>query len=88
VPDPEVPAPDINFQDGFRDDQGPNDTQAEEGESDAASDPALALASPQGQRRVMGSVLGPVMGLAPNDVPDLAYLLFGPMARGTEVGLS
>jgi hypothetical protein len=28
------------------------------------------------------------MGLTPSDVPDLAVLLFGPVARGTEVGLS
>jgi hypothetical protein len=28
------------------------------------------------------------MGLAPSDVPDLAVLLFGPLARGTEVGLA
>ncbi|MDP9405496.1 MAG: MCE family protein [Actinomycetota bacterium] len=88
LPNPPTPAPDINFQDGFRDDQGPNDTQADDGGSDATSDPAVALATPQGQRQVMGAVLGPVLGVAPDDVPDLAYLLFGPMARGTEVGLS
>jgi hypothetical protein len=28
------------------------------------------------------------MGLAPSDVPDLAVLLFGPVARGTEVRLA
>ncbi|MCW2680334.1 MAG: mammalian cell entry protein [Frankiales bacterium] len=91
LPNPTVPAPDINFQDGFRDDQGPADSSSEEGGgggTDAASDPAVALSSPQGQRQVMGAVLGPVLGVAPADVPDLAFLLFGPMARGTEVGLS
>ena len=36
----------------------------------------------------MGAVLGPVLGVSADEVPDLAYLLFGPMARGTEVGLS
>ncbi len=87
LPDPPKPARDINFQDGFRDDQGPDSTQ-DDGGSDAASNPAVALATPQGQRQVMGAVLGPVLGVAPDDVPDLAYLLFGPMARGTEVGLS
>jgi virulence factor Mce-like protein len=86
LPDPKVPAPDINFQDGYRDDQGPDDSSVD-GDA-AAADPAVALASPQGQRRVMGAVLGPVLGVSPDDVPDLAYLLFGPMARGTEVGLS
>jgi virulence factor Mce-like protein len=88
LPNPNVPAPDINFQDGYRDDQGPNDSSVDDPQAAAASDPATALASPQGQRRVMGAVLGPVLGVSPDDVPDLAYLLFGPMARGTEVGLS
>ena len=40
------------------------------------------------ERAVIGSVVGPVMGIAPRDVPDLALLLFGPMARGTQVGLA
>ena len=92
LPTPPTPARDINFKDGFRDDQGPDDTSSNDddngGESEAAANPAVALASPQGQRRVMGAVLGPVLGVAPDDVPDLAFLLFGPMARGTEVGLS
>ena len=88
LPTPPVPAADINFQDGYRDEQGPNDTQSDDGQADAASNPAVALSAPLGQRRVMGAVLGPVLGVAPDDVPDLAYLLFGPMARGTEVGLS
>ena len=89
LPRPPTPAPDINFEDGFRDDQGPNDTQAPEDEGSAPqNDPAAALAGPQGQRAAMGAVIGPVLGVAADDVPDLAYLLFGPMARGTEVGLS
>jgi phospholipid/cholesterol/gamma-HCH transport system substrate-binding protein len=88
LPTPPVPAADINFQDGYRDDNGPDSTQEDGGSADASADPARALATPQGQRSVMGAVLGPVLGVAPDDVPDLAYLLFGPMARGTEVGLS
>jgi hypothetical protein len=88
LPDPETPAADINFQDGYRDELGPDTTQDGSGDSGAANDPAAALASPAGQRAVMGAVLGPVLGVSPDDVPDLAYLLFGPMARGTEVGLS
>ena len=51
------------------------------------SSPAQALAAPAAQREVMDSVLAPVLGVAPGQVPDLAYLLFGPLARGTEVGL-
>jgi phospholipid/cholesterol/gamma-HCH transport system substrate-binding protein len=89
LPDPPVPAEDINFQDGYRDELGPDTTQSDDGgHSRAAADPATALAGPQGQRFVMGAVLGPVLGVSPDEVPDLAYLLFGPVARGTEVGLS
>jgi hypothetical protein len=51
-------------------------------------DPARALAQRDAERDSIGSVVGPVMGLAPGDVPDLAVLLFGPVARGTVVGLS
>jgi hypothetical protein len=38
--DPKVPAPDINFQDGYRDDQGPDDSSVD-GDA-AAADPAVA----------------------------------------------
>ena len=54
----------------------------------AAADPARALAQRDVERATIGAAVGPVMGLAPKDVPDLAVLLFGPMARGTEVRLS
>ncbi len=88
LPDPQGQAADINFQDGYRDDGPPDSTQgAADSSAAAADDPALALGSPAGQRAVMGSVLGPVLGVPADEVPDLAYLLFGPMARGTEVGL-
>jgi phospholipid/cholesterol/gamma-HCH transport system substrate-binding protein len=91
LPNPPVPADDINFQDGFRDEGPPDSTQGNDDQAQApsaANDPAAALATPAGQRAAMGSVLGPVLGVSPDEVPDLAYLLFGPMARGTEVGLS
>jgi phospholipid/cholesterol/gamma-HCH transport system substrate-binding protein len=90
LPAPPVPAADINFQDGYFDELGPGTSQPPDGGGapTPASDPARALASPAGQRAVMGAVVGPVLGVPADEVPDLAYLLFGPMARGTEVGLS
>jgi len=36
---------------------------------------------------VLKSLLGPSLGLSPEDVPDLGVLLVGPMARGAEVSL-
>ena len=87
LPDPQGRASDINFQDGFNDGAGPDTTQREDS-SGAASDPASALAGVRAQQQVMGAVLGPVLGLPADEVPGLAFLLFGPMARGTQVGLS
>ncbi len=93
LPDPGKPAPDTNFQDGFRDD-GPPDSTAEQGSEGAsasaraASDPASALAAPDVQRSMLDAVVAPVMGVPMDEVPDLAQLLFGPVARGTVVGLS
>jgi phospholipid/cholesterol/gamma-HCH transport system substrate-binding protein len=55
----------------------------------AAMEPARALvAQRELDRAAVGAAVGPVMGLAPDDVPDLAVMLFGPVARGTEVGLA
>jgi phospholipid/cholesterol/gamma-HCH transport system substrate-binding protein len=54
----------------------------------AVAEPARALAQRDVERATVGAAVGPVMGLAPRDVPDLAVLLFGPVARGTSVGLA
>jgi hypothetical protein len=51
----------------------------------ALSDPVLALGGPD-QRTAVGVAVAPVMQLAPDDVPDIATLLFGPLARGGTIG--
>lgn len=56
--------------------------------SAAAFEPARALARRDQDRIAVNAVVGPVLGMPTADVPDLAVLLFGPMARGTQVGLS
>ena len=78
------PIGDINFLDGFRDEQSPDSTQAPEEGSGGASASTSALQS----RAVIDRVVAPVLGVRTADVPDLAHLLFGPVARGTVVGLS
>ena len=82
LPKPKVPAPDINYRDGYKD--GQSGTQA----AAIAANPALYLASPQAQREMLDSVVAPVMGVPDDRVPDIAELLFGPVARGTTVGLT
>lgn len=54
------------------------------------ADPVLALAPTTrraAERAAIGTVVGPVLGVAPHEVPDLAVLLFGPLARGTQVAV-
>jgi phospholipid/cholesterol/gamma-HCH transport system substrate-binding protein len=53
-----------------------------------AADPARALAPRDLDRAAVAAAVGPVLGVAPRDVPDLAVLLFGPVARGTTVALT
>jgi phospholipid/cholesterol/gamma-HCH transport system substrate-binding protein len=96
LPRPDTPAGDFNFLDGFRDELPRDDTgspgepQAAENEPASASSPfgPASLSSPAGQRRIINAVVAPVMGTSVDRVPDVAHLLFGPVARGTAVGLS
>jgi phospholipid/cholesterol/gamma-HCH transport system substrate-binding protein len=39
-----------------------------------------------GEQHVVDPLVAPAMGTSASDVPDVATLLFGPMARGTAVG--
>jgi len=45
------------------------------------------LAGSPGEAKLLRSVLGPLLGVSDDDVPDLGLLLMGPMARGAEVSL-
>ena len=50
-------------------------------------DVTSGLAGTAGERAVVDEVAARVMGLPAAEVPDLATLLFGPLARGAEVSL-
>jgi virulence factor Mce-like protein len=50
----------------------------------AITDPALVLGGPV-QKNAVSTAVAPVMQLEPGEVPDLATLLFGPVARGATV---
>ncbi len=47
--------------------------------------PSTGLVGSEAEQMLVGSIVGPRMGLDPQQVPDIATLLFGPVARGTEV---
>jgi phospholipid/cholesterol/gamma-HCH transport system substrate-binding protein len=82
LPSPEGQADDFNFLDGFRDDLPRSTTQREEEPDNSAPE------GPEGQRAALNAVVAPVLGVSTRDVPDVAHLLFGPVARGTVVGLA
>jgi virulence factor Mce-like protein len=64
---------------------GGGGTYAFSGLPTAFDGPSTGLVGSEGERLVVGSLVGPRMGMAPDEVPDIATLLFGPVARGTEV---
>ena len=47
--------------------------------------PSTGLVGSEAEQMLVGALVGPGMGMEPQDVPDIATLLFGPVARGTEV---
>ena len=85
LPHPKVPAPDVNYRDGYRDGQPGTTTPPPAG---VAANPALYLAGTDVQRGMLDAVVAPVLGVPYDGVPDIAELLFGPMARGATVGLA
>jgi phospholipid/cholesterol/gamma-HCH transport system substrate-binding protein len=83
MPNPPVPATDFNFRDGFRDELPRETTAAPE----AGFAPA-GFSGAESDRRIINAVVAPLLGVEADRVPDVAHLLFGPVARGTAVGLS
>jgi phospholipid/cholesterol/gamma-HCH transport system substrate-binding protein len=93
LPAPEVPDPGFDFRDGAaRSGEEPPGRQQTYGSRDGST---LArawfgdgLAGAEGDRLALNAVMAPVLGVEAERVPDVARLLFGPVARGTVVGLS
>ena len=50
-------------------------------------DPTSGFAGTAAERELLSAVAGPVLGVAPREVPGLTTLLLGPLARGTEVSV-
>lgn len=85
LPRPKIPADDINYNDGYRDGQPGTTTPPPAG---VAANPALYFAGTAVQRGILDAVAAPVLQVPSDGVPDIAELLFGPMARGATVGLT
>ncbi|MGW7007857.1 MCE family protein [Streptomyces sp. NPDC054933] len=79
LPDPRVPAPGVKLNDGTSSD----------GSSPAVPASTLSpVSATQAEQQVIGSLVAPVMGVPVDQVPSVATLLFGPMARGTAVSVA
>lgn len=76
LPHPSVPAGDASFDDGYRTSTTP---------TRAAT--SLFLDPTSRTDAALAAVTAPVLGVSVDRVPDLVTMLFGPVARGTTVGL-
>lgn len=87
LPNPKIPYPGNRFDDGTQDDSYNNSGNGR-ALSKALLDPSAKVTGTAAEKRTIGALVGPVMGERASDVPDIATLLFGPMARGTKVSVS
>lgn len=75
LPRPPVPAPGAPLDDGSK-------------KASPASGGPLGVSATRAEQRAVGSLVAPVLGVPADEVPPVATLLFGPMARGTAVSVA
>ncbi|MFJ8712434.1 MCE family protein [Streptomyces violaceus] len=75
LPHPPVPAPGAHLNDGSK------------GAGSTSGGP-LGASATRAEQRAVGSLVAPVLGVPADEVPPVATLLFGPMARGTAVSVA
>ncbi|WP_369268794.1 MCE family protein [Streptomyces sp. R11] len=75
LPSPPVPAPGARLDDGSK----------SEGSS---SDAPLGVSATRAEQQAVGSLVAPALGVPADEVPPVATLLFGPLARGTAVSVA
>ncbi|MFI9752332.1 MCE family protein [Streptomyces collinus] len=75
LPHPPVPAPGAHLDDGSE-------------KPGTASGGPLGVSATRAEQRAVGSLVAPVLGVPADEVPPVATLLFGPMARGTAVSVA
>ncbi|GAP47114.1 MCE family protein [Streptomyces azureus] len=75
LPHPPVPAPGTHLDDGSK-------------KPGSTSGGSLGVSATRAEQRAVGSLVAPVLGVPADEVPPVATLLFGPMARGTAVSVA
>ena len=78
LPNPDRPAPPLKLKDGT----------SGAGSAGASPTAGHSLSGTPAEQRLVNSLVAPVMGVPADDVPAVATLLFGPMARGTAVSVA
>ncbi|MBA2951181.1 MCE family protein [Streptomyces himalayensis] len=78
LPHPQVPAPAVKLNDGTKSRSSGGGTLPG----------GVNVSSTEAEQRAIGSLVAPVMGVPADEVPPVATLLFGPMARGTAVSVA
>lgn len=68
-----MPAPGVHLNDGSK---------------KGSSSGPVGVSATRAEQRAVGSLVAPVMGVPADQVPPVATLLFGPMARGTAVSVT
>lgn len=77
LPHPRVPAPHTKLNDGTK-----------SGSSGNGLPGGIEVSATEAEQRAVGSLVAPAMGVPVDEVPPVATLLFGPMARGTAVSVA
>lgn len=81
LPHPPMSLPVVRYKDGTEDDP------RFDGQGGSTSSPSMGTAGTQEERSLFDDLLGPMLGVSSSSVPDIADLLWGPMARGAAVNL-
>ncbi|NGO07495.1 MCE family protein [Streptomyces sp. HC44] len=76
LPHPRVPAPPRKLNDGTS------------SGSSSGLPGGIDVSATEAEQRAVGSLVAPVLGVPADEVPPVATLLFGPMARGTAVSVA
>lgn len=75
LPGPPVPAPGAHLDDGSK-------------SGGSSSGRPLDVSATRAEQRAVGSLVAPALGVPADEVPPVATLLFGPLARGTAVSVA
>ena len=89
LPHPPMSLPVIRYKDGTEDDPRFDAQGGSSGKAGPASgfSPSMGSAGTSEERSLFDNLLGPMLGVESGAVPDIADLLWGPLARGAAVNV-